>query len=85
MKSRRRIASPQRLRTTTPTLPRAERLQQGFAASEMGFPRHIAEQQSETADVRFGSKATISAAPAMSALPPKATVAALPRNDALCH
>jgi hypothetical protein len=36
------------------------RLQQGFAASGMGFEDQFAWQQSRAADVRFGSKADIS-------------------------
>ena len=35
------------------------RLQQGFAASEMGFRGRFAQQQSWAAHVRFGSKADI--------------------------
>ena len=38
------------------------RLQQGFAASEMGFRGRFAQQQSWAAHVRFGSKADILAA-----------------------
>jgi len=34
-------------------------LQQGFAVGEMGFSGQFAQQQSETAHVRFGSKADI--------------------------
>jgi hypothetical protein len=54
MKSRRRIASPKA--GTTPT---RTRLQQGFATGGMGFRGQFAQQHSETAHVRFGSKADI--------------------------
>ena len=37
------------------------RLQQGFAASEMGFRGRFAQQQSWAAHVRFGSEADIEA------------------------
>jgi hypothetical protein len=37
------------------------RLQQGFAASEIGFRGRFAQQQSWAAHVRFGSKADIEA------------------------
>jgi hypothetical protein len=53
MKSRRRIAFPRP--GTTPTM----QLQQGFAASEMGFKDQFARQQSLAAHVRFGSLADI--------------------------
>ena len=39
------------------------RLQQGFAASEMGFRGRFAQQQSWAAHVRFGSEADIEALP----------------------
>jgi len=38
------------------------RLQQGFAASEMGFRAQFAQHQALAADVRFGSKSDIDAA-----------------------
>jgi hypothetical protein len=52
---RRRIAPIPRLRTT-PIIK--TRLQQGFAACEMGFRAQFAQQQSFAAHVRFGSFAT---------------------------
>jgi len=39
------------------------RLQQGFANGEMGFRGRFAQQQSQVAHVRFGSKANIGARP----------------------
>src|SRR5215813_12896352 len=39
------------------------RLQQGFAPGEMGFREWFAQQQCQTAHVRFGSKADIAAPP----------------------
>ena len=54
MKSRRRIAF-----TEAGTTPNRMRLQQGFATGEMGFRGQFAQQQSETAHVRFGTKADI--------------------------
>src|SRR5262249_24767018 len=51
-------------------------LQQGFAAGGMGFRGQFAQQQSEIANVRFGSKADIEARLSdVSALPPKADIA----------
>jgi hypothetical protein len=38
-------------------------LHQAIVPGEMGFSDHFAEQQSETANVRFGSKATLSTPP----------------------
>ena len=58
MKSRRRIAF-----TKAGTTPIRTRLQQGFAAGEIGFRSQVARQQSWTANVRFGSKADIEARP----------------------
>src|SRR5262249_36643761 len=58
MKSRRRIAFPK-----AGTTPIGARLQQGFATSEMGFRGQFAQQQSQAAHVRFGSKADIAAPP----------------------
>jgi hypothetical protein len=52
-KSRRRIASPKARNYATPP----GRLQQQFATDEMGVRGQFAGQQSETAHVRFGSKA----------------------------
>jgi hypothetical protein len=54
MKSRRRIALPE-ARTT----PDGTRLQQGFTTGGMGFRGQFAQQQSQGADVCFGSKADI--------------------------
>jgi hypothetical protein len=59
MKSRRRIACPRGLGPR-----RVRELQQGFATGGIGFRHRFAEQQSETADVRFGSKADITRPPA---------------------
>jgi hypothetical protein len=42
-----------------------------FADSGMGFRRQFAEQQSRAADVRFGSKADISACPSNVRFTPK--------------
>jgi hypothetical protein len=49
------------------------RLQQGFTTGEMGFRGQFTGQQSETGDVRFGSKADIRVLEPMSAITPKAT------------
>jgi hypothetical protein len=57
-KSRRRIAF-----TKAGTTPNGARLQQGFATDEMGFRGQFAQQQSEPAHVRFGSKADIGEGP----------------------
>src|SRR5262249_1570715 len=66
-KSRRRIACPKR---SGPRQIR-RRLQQGFTTGEMGFRGQFAQRQSETAHVRFGSKADIAASPTNVRFTPK--------------
>jgi hypothetical protein len=58
IKSRRRIASPQQLRSA-PTIAYRMQLQQGFTIGGMGSDRHFAWQQFIGPNVRFGSKADI--------------------------
>jgi hypothetical protein len=58
MKSRRRIAF-----LKAGTTPNRTRLQQGFSTGEMGISGQFAQQQSQAAHVRFGSKADIQPRP----------------------
>jgi len=53
-----------------------KRLQQGLGMRGMGFHGRFAQQQSETTNVRFGSKADIQGVEPMSAITPKATAKA---------
>jgi len=53
-----------------------KRLQQGLGMRGMGFHSRFAQQQSETTNVRFGSKADIQGVEPMSAITPKATAKA---------
>jgi hypothetical protein len=69
MKSRRRIAFPKgQVHADCDCV----QLQQGFAAGEMGFSGQFAQQQSQAAHVRFGSKADIH--------PPSADVRFAPKS-----
>jgi hypothetical protein len=51
----------------------------------MGFGGHFAQQQIQTANVRFGSKADIAGMEPMSAITPKATAIATGGTVAMCH
>ena len=53
-----------------------KRLQQGLGMRGMGFHGRFAQQQTETTNVRFGSKADIQGVEPMSAITPKATAIA---------
>ena len=53
-----------------------KRLQQGLGMRGMGFHGRFAQQQSETTNVRFWSKADIQGVEPMSAITPKATAKA---------
>ena len=70
MKSRRRIAF-----TKAGTTPNRTRLQQGFAADEMGFRVKLHGSNFEPLMSALGQKRTFGIVQLMSALPPKADIA----------